>query len=116
MWGVSQHVSAFAEGVENKGKIHLLEITHATMHELGAATGSFLSEIGTLDEQGSVSSRGSLYRGTQAGGSAANDQYIPWLRCGAELSEDFLPCDHGFPFFQDGQSGRARLAGLCSPE
>ena len=50
------------------------------MDELGAAAGGFLGKVGTLDEQGSVSSRGSLYRGTQAGGSAANDQYVPRLR------------------------------------
>jgi hypothetical protein len=73
MWGVAQHVSAFAKGVEDQGKIHLLEIAHTAMHELGATTGSFLGKVGTLDEQGSVSSRGSLYRGTQACGSAADD-------------------------------------------
>jgi hypothetical protein len=87
------------------------------MHELGAAAGSFLGKVGTLDKQSPVASRGSLYRGTQAGGSAANDQYIPWLRCGAELCEDFLPCDHDFPFLSRrsiwlGDSGPAMLAKL----
>ena len=61
------------------------------MDELGAAAGSLLGKVGTLDEQRSVASRGSLYRGTEAGGSAADDQHVPRLRCGAELTEDFLP-------------------------
>src|ERR1039458_4522640 len=95
---VAQHVAALAQGVEDQRQVHLLEIAHAAMHELGAAAGGFFGEVGTLYKQRAVAASGGFHRCTQASGPAADDQHVPRLRCSAQLVENFLPCDHASHF------------------
>src|ERR1039458_9564929 len=85
---VAQHVAALAQGVEDQRQVHLLEIAHAAMHELGAAAGGFFGEVGTLYKQRAVAASGGFHRCTQASGppppmtstSHVCDAAPSWLR------------------------------------
>ncbi len=94
MWRVAQHVAALAQGVENQRQVHLLEIANPAMHELGAAAGGFLGEIGALDQQRTVAAGSGFHRGAQAGSSASNHQHIPGFRFRAEETQNIFSRIH----------------------
>ena len=95
---VAQHVAALAQCIENQRQVHLLEIAHAAMYELGAAAGSLLGEIGALDEQRAIAAGGGFNGSAEAGGSAADYENVPRPRIAAELFQNFIAMDHACRF------------------
>ena len=91
---VSQHVAALAQSVENQRQVHLLEIANPAMHELGAAAGGSLGEVGALDQQRAVAAGGGFNRGAQAGGSAADHRHVPGFRFRAEETQNIFSRFH----------------------
>ncbi len=84
---VLKHQAALAQSIHDQGDVHLLEIAHAAVDELGAAAGGSLGEVRALDEGGSVATGGGFDGGPEAGGAASDDEHIP-LHLLAESAQD----------------------------
>src|SRR5579863_9104344 len=106
---VAQHVSPLAQRIKYQSQVHLLQIAHAAMDELGTPAGRLLGEIGAFHKQSAIASRSSLDCAAEAGRSAANNQHIPWRSCSSQLAQDFLSCNQAFPFLSN--SGKQRNLG-----
>ena len=88
--------SPFAQCLAHQRNIALRQIAHPAVNQFGAAaTGSFGVVMG-LEQQGTVSSSGSLHSSTQATGPSSNDEQVPLSRFGngfnnvCTLHGDFL--------------------------
>ena len=95
---IAQHEAALAQSIQNQRHVHLLEIAHAAVHQLGAAAGGFFREVGALHQQGAIPSRRSFNGGAEAGSPAANHQYIPGRRIAAKFFQNFIAFAHACTF------------------
>ena len=75
--GVVDQEAPLPEGLEYEGHIALLQIAHATVNELRAATRGPVGEIARLEQQCIVVPCGGLDRRAQAGRAPADDHDIP---------------------------------------
>jgi len=74
---VLQKQSALLERFHDKADISLLQVAHAAVCQLGAATGGALAEVALLEQQHIVAARRRIDGNAYAGCTAAHDKYIP---------------------------------------
>src|SRR5579871_1730284 len=90
MRSVAQHVSALPQSIKNERHIHLLEITHPTMHQLRAAARGSFGEVIALHEHRAESTRHRFNRSTETRRAAADHQHIPRLSLLAQLAQKLI--------------------------
>ena len=69
--------SAFLQRLHHERDVALFEITHAAVHQFGAAAGGALAEVMLFEQQRRVAARGRIHRHARAGGAAADNNHVP---------------------------------------
>src|SRR5208282_666584 len=76
---VLQKQSALLERFHDEANIALLQVTHPSVCQLGAATGGALAEVALLEQQHIVAARSGIDCYAYAGSAAAHNDHVPCL-------------------------------------
>ena len=68
---VLENPASLPQRFHHQRDISLLQVSHTTVQQFRAATGSAFPEIASLQQQNIIASRGGIYRDAGAGGSSS---------------------------------------------